>query len=43
MNIREGKGRKKNIKIWRRTKHERFLNTENKLRVVGEFVGEGMG
>ena len=41
MNI--GKGNKNNIKTGRGTKQKRFINMENKLRVTGGGVGEGMG
>ena len=40
MNIREGK--KNNIKIGRGTTHKRLLNMENKQRVTGGVVGEGL-
>ena len=39
MNVR--KGSKNNIKTGRGTKHNRLLNTENKLRVAGGVVGGG--
>ena len=39
MNVREGK--QNNIKTGRGTKHKRFLNMENKLRVAGGVVGGG--
>ena len=39
----EQKGRKNNIKSEREAKHKRLLNTENKQRVVGGLVGQGMG
>ena len=41
MNTR--KGSKTNIKAERETNHERLLNTENKMRVAGGVLGEGMG
>ena len=39
----EGKGRKNKIKTEREVNHERFLNTENKLRVAGGEVRGKMG
>ena len=41
MNKREGK--QNNIKIGSGTKYKRLLNMENKQRVTGGVVGEGMG
>ena len=37
-----GKVRKNKIKTEREANHKRLLNTENKLKVAGGDLGEGM-
>ena len=41
MNI--GNGSKDNIKTEREATHKKLLSTENKLRVAGGVLGQGMG